>query len=59
MKNNICAVVKREAAKRYRDDEDVQVITGTNKDVYQLNRVIQEAVNPAFPRRPENHQTAA
>lgn len=33
---NICAVVKREAAKRYRDGEEVQVITGTNKDVYSL-----------------------
>ena len=50
---NICAVVKREAAKRYRDGEEVQVITGTNKDVYSLNQVIQEAVNPPLPTKPE------
>lgn len=51
--NNICAVVKREAAKRYRNGEEIQVITGTNKDVYSLNQVIQEAVNPPLPTKPE------
>ena len=50
---NILAVVKREAAKQYRNGEEIQVITGTNKDVYQLNRVIQEAVNPPLPTKPE------
>ena len=50
---NICDVVKREAAKRYWDGEEVQVITGTNKDVDSLNRAIQEAVNPPLPTKPE------
>ena len=50
---NILAVVKREAAKQYRNGEEIQVITGTNKDVYQLNRVIQEAVNSPLPTKPE------